>query len=80
MWNPFRKKNKVFVGDIMSADEKAKMLEVIFNKMNKHGVARYSDNHCTVMIDPTGKMFERMRGSDIQELEGNLKNPFGESR
>ena len=54
-------------------------LEVIFNKMNKHGVARYSDNECTVTIDPTGKMFERMREGDSRALFNN-RNPFGESR
>lgn len=73
MWKLYKKPE---VSDPKKLGEK---LEVIFNKMNKHGVARYSDNECTVTIDPTGKMFERMRTDDMKNLYDN-RNPYGESR
>lgn len=64
----------------MTAKEKGEMLEVVFSKMTKYGVIRYSDEHCTVMVDPTGETQNKIRMADMEETSESLINPFGESK
>ena len=64
----------------VNAEEKAKMLEVIFGKMNKYGVIRYSDDTCSVMLDPTGEMKKSSSMEDFEPNQKGVLNPYLESK